>query len=339
MWTRLTVLTLAATTAFAAFAVGSPGITGSGAVASATTAGASEGLFLQVSSLTPTYSPSTVGAWMQRVCSGRDLVLQDIGGSSGVLMTAYLDVVAPYLPGGAHACFRRVFVGTADLTWRGAGSKYVQGIQDATFRQQNLATSEALAKAFVTRYPTVQVNWYLTYEADLNHLFYPSVEQAYAALFRPEMQALAAVRPHALFLWSPAFWYPYSAYRTNVVGMTQLAAMLDTLFSTLRSAGGGVGVLALQDFVAGSSCQPPANRVTPGDAVGWTRFLIGLHQIPAVEVNVEQYAINCSTGALGAGSPTEVAARESFYASQGLILGPAFETRYWMPLHGFPPAG
>jgi hypothetical protein len=210
----------------------------------------------------------------------------------------------------------------------------VEGIENASFRQENLTLSQSVAKAFLARYRQVPVNWYLTYEADLNQLYYPAVEQAYAALLGAEMKALAALRPHAVFTWSPAFWYPYSVYSTNVLGMTQLKTMLVNLFSTLRNTGGGVQVLDLQDFVAGSSCQPSTNRMTPTDAVGWMRFLVGLQQVPDVEINVEQYAFNCATGGIGPGNPLDLAGREALYATQGLKLGPAFEVRYWMPVHG-----
>jgi hypothetical protein len=271
---------------------------------------------------------------MSRVCAGRDIVLQDIAGPDGVLKADYLDAITPYLPGGARACFRRAFVGTVDMPWTGAGSKYVEGIQSSSFRAQNVALSKSVARAFVARYRQLKINWYLTYEADLNQLYYPSVQQGYAALFSGEMQALAAIRPRATFSWSPAFWYPYSVYSTNTAGMTQLRSMLVDLFSTLRTYG-GVQLLDLQDFVAGSACQPPGNRMTPSDVVGWARFLASLQQLPEVQINVEQYAVNCSTGGIGPGDPREVANREAFYAGQGLKLGPSFEVRYWMPVHGF----
>ena len=48
---------------------------------------------------------------------------------------------------------------------------------------------------------------------------------------------------------------------------------------------------------------------------------------------VEQYAVDCSTGAYGPGDPAEIRDREDLYASHGLTLGPAFELRYWMQTH------
>ncbi len=101
--------------------------------------------------------------------------------------------------------------------------------------------------------------------------------------------------------------------------------MLTDLFTTVN-----VQVLDLQDYVGGSACQPAWNRVTANDAVGWVSFLSSLGRLPAVEVNSELYAPDCSRGGIGPGDPQEIASRRAFYASRGLTLGPAFELRYWI---------
>jgi hypothetical protein len=302
----------------------------------------SRSFIVQISSLGPAYSPATLASWVQQACAStqsgatappRDLILQDIANSDGSLATAYLDAIVPFLPGGAEACFRRVFVGTIDLSWSGPGSKYVEGIQDTSFRDRQLTISNTLASAFVLRYPTVPIDWYLTYEANLNDLYSPAVESAYRSLMTAEMQSLSSLRPGATFAWSPAFWYPYSVYSSNVAGMTQLRANLHDLFSSLQRTTAGIQLLDLQDFVAGSRCQPDGNRVTAGDAVSWAGFLAGLGQIPEVTLNVEQYAVDCATGGIGPGDPAEIRSRESFYASHAITLGPAFELRYWIHTH------
>jgi hypothetical protein len=167
----------------------------------------------------------------------------------------------------------------------------------------------------------------------LNSFFFPAVEDAYSALFTAEMHTLSALRPGATFAWSPAFWYPYSSYSSNLVGMAQLRSGLQTFFTSLRKTTAGIQMLDLQDFVAGSRCQPVDNRVTATDAVSWVQFLQGLALVPEVAINVEQYAVDCSTGAYGPGDPAEIRDREDLYASHGLTLGPAFELRYWMQTH------
>jgi len=271
---------------------------------------------------------------MRSVCTGRNLVIQDIAGTDGVLLTSYLDAIAPYLPGGSQACFAHVYVGTVDLPWTGPGSKYVEGVQNAEFRSRYVSLSRTTATAFVARYPNVTVDWYLSYEANLNDLFYAEIEGAYADMFLGEMKALTALRPTAAFAWSPTFWFPYSAYKTNTAGMTQLSANVRKLFSTLSKGAKGVSMLDLQDYVAGSSCQPTWNRVTPSDAVGWAKFVKSLGVVADVRINVEQFSLDCASGGVRAGNPAEVVARESFYGAQGLTLGPAFEVRYWLRTHG-----
>jgi len=299
----------------------------------------SRSFIVQISSLAPTVSPATLAGWVRKACAtdpirpARDLILQDVAGADGSLATPYLDAILPFLPGGAQSCFGRVFVGTVDLSWTGAGSKYVEGIQDASFRARHLAASKALATAFVARYPTVPVNWYLTYEADLNDFFYPNVERAYESLFTTEMHNLSALRPSATYAWSPAFWYPYSVYSANTVGMSQLKVNLGTFFTALQQRTAGIQLLDLQDYVAGSACQPASNRVTASDAMNWFGFAKTVSHTREVAINVEQYAVNCATGALGPGDPVEIRARESFYANHAVTMGPAFELRYWIQTH------
>jgi hypothetical protein len=221
-----------------------------------------------------------------------------------------------------------------DVTWTGTGSKYVEGVQDPTFTARYLRLSTSVAKSFIARYPKLIINWYLTYEANLNELYYPAIENAYATLLHAEMQALSSLRPHATFAWSPAFWYPYAAYRSNLDGMVQLRQMLTKLLATLRTNSPGLGMLDLQDFVAGSSCEPPGNRVTPDDAVNWLQFLKSLtNAARETVINTEQYSFDCGTGGVIAGDAASVTAREAFYATRGVQSGPAFEIRYWMPNH------
>lgn len=303
------------------------------------TAPASPSVMIQLSTLSSAVTPTGLKSWLRTICpSGVNptgqLALQDIATDSGTLLTGYLDVLAPFLPGSSsHPCFSHVYVGTVEPVWTGSGNAYVDGVQDATFVADYLARSNAVASAFVARYPTVANDWYLTYEANLNDLYYPQVEAAYASLLSAELQSRHALRSSGHVMWSPAFWYPYSSYHTNTLGMTGLATSLTTLFASLKTVGHGIDVVNLQDYVAGSSCQPVSNQMTPSDAVSWIGFLRSLGVIPSVFVNTEQYAMDCSTGGITYADPTSVTGREAYYRSSGLTLGPAFELRYWMHNH------
>ena len=293
-------------------------------------------VFLQVSSLAA-FTPATVRSWLEAFCAAAaqppELVLQDVASAEGVLLAKYLDAIAPVLPGGSKACFSRVYVGTVDLQWQGNGTKYVEGIKDPAFRDKYLQLSLAVARAFRARYPNVRNDWYLTYEANLNELYYADVAASYRSLLTREIQGLSSVRYGRQVLWSPAFWYPYSVYQSNAVGMSGLRTQLVGLFTATQSASGGRMQVALQDFVGGSSCEPLANRTTPTDAVGWTGFLRSLGPLKTVSLNVEQFTITCGTGGITAADPESVRTREQFYRGAGVTLGPAFELRYWLPTH------
>ena len=299
----------------------------------------SPSVMIQLSTLSSAVTPTGLKSWMKTICpSGVNptgqLALQDIASNDGTLLTSYLDVLAPYLPGTtSHPCFSRVYVGTVEPVWTGSGNAYVDGVQDAGFVADYLAQSNAVAAAFVAHYPTVANDWYITYEANLNDLYYSPVEAAYQTLLTGELQSRNALRANRHVMWSPAFWYPYSSYHTNTVGMTGVATSLTSLFTALKTVGRGIDVLNLQDYVAGSSCQPVSNQVTPTDAVNWVGFLRGLGVLPSVVVNAEQYGMDCSTGGITYGDPTAVQNREAYYRSNGLTLGPAFELRYWLHNH------
>ena len=299
----------------------------------------SPSVMIQLSTLSSAVTPTGLKSWMRTICpsgvnpSGQ-LALQDIASNDGTLLTSYLDVLAPFLPGAsAHPCFSHVYVGTVEPVWTGSGNAYVDGVQDAAFVADYLGRSNAVASAFVARYPKVTNDWYITYEANLNDLYYTQIEAAYQSLLTAELQSRSTLRRNGRVMWSPAFWYPYSSYHTNTLGMAGLTSSLSSLFTSLRAAGHGIDVVNLQDYVAGSSCQPPGNNVTPADAVSWIGFLRGLGVVPNVYVNTEQYAMDCSTGGITSGDPTEVKDREAYYGSNGLTLGPAFELRYWLHNH------
>lgn len=109
----------------------------------ADTPGGSEpahGLIIQVSTLSPTITPAKLKSWLDQIYQQNNIsskstngkidsiVLQDIADTNGNLLTDYLDVIAPYLPGGATATFTKAYVGTVDINWGASGSKYIEGV-------------------------------------------------------------------------------------------------------------------------------------------------------------------------------------------------------------------
>jgi hypothetical protein len=126
-------------------------------------------------------------------------------------------------------------------------------------------------------------------------------------------------------LWSPAFWYPFSIYQTNSVGMAGLKTHLTRLFTGTQRASDHRMKVALQDFVGGSSCEPPSNRTTPRDAVAWIRFLQKMRPLKKDVLKVDQLTQKCATREIIAASPPAIHARERFYRHEGVVLGPSFE--------------
>jgi hypothetical protein len=303
------------------------------------TSAASPSVMIQISTMAQDYTPSQFGAMLAQICPPGvtpegDVVLQDVASADGTLLISYLNEVLPYLPGAStHPCFDRVFVGTIEPNWTGTGNAYINGVEDTSFVARYVAQSSAIAQAFVSQYPQIQSDWYITYEANLNELYDSRVLSGYENLLEGILTSFNSLRPGRTVMWSPAFWFPYSSYKLNTLGMSGLSQSLTTLFGSLHSLG-GISIVDLQDYVAGSSCQPASNKVTPTDAVNWVHFVAGLAGAPQVMLNTEQYSIECATGAMVDGNPAEVTTREAYYVSQGMKLGPAFELRYWLINHG-----
>lgn len=287
------------------------------------------GLMLQVSSLVPAVSPATLKTWLSDVRRDhRDstkpgyvntIVLQDIADTTGALYTDYLDVLAPFLPGGATPAFTRAYVGTADLPWTASGSKYIQGIESSTFRKQNITTSMVAAKAFRARYPQVVNDWYITYEANLAGFWDANLTAAYRTYIVGVSHAFAEVTKNRAVLWSPAFWTMFAD--EPAWAWSDLHKNLSTLFTGLPTR----LTLSVQDFVGQSN-----GASTPQSAAAWVRYLKQgwSSTLERVQVNVEQFAESAG-GAMTTGSTSGLPTREAYYRDQGIELGAAWEMRYW----------
>lgn len=287
------------------------------------------GVMIQVSSLAPATSPAALKSWLEDIRRDHHdarkpgyvnaVVLQDIADSAGTLYTAYLDVIAPYLPGGATPIFTQAYVGTVDLPWTGSGSKYLDGIEDANFRSQNVNVSVAAATAFHARYPRIVNSWYITYEANLAGFWDANLASAYRTYLVSLINALSPVAGRRDMLWSPAFWTMYSD--EPAWAMPDLKTNLGKLFAGLPAR----LTLSIQDFVGQSD-----GASTPASAASWIGYLKQnwSKQLAAVQVNVEQFN-ESGNGALTADSSSDLTARESFYQGKGITLGAAWEIRYW----------
>lgn len=294
----------------------------------ATVSAPPKGLMIQVSSLSGSTSTATLKRWLEdiRINHNRSMpgfintvVLQDIADKNGALYTPYLDVIAPYLPGGATPIFTRAYVGTVDLAFTGAGSKYIEGIESAAFRTENINVSRTAATAFKARYPKAVTDWYITYEANLAGFWDARIEGAYLTYMRDLMTMLSGIRGNRTFLWSPAFWTQFADEPSWA--LPDLHANLTDLFTHLP----GRLTLDIQDFVGQSG-----GASSMQSAVSWVRYLKqnwGSY-LQNVQMNAEQFR-QSADGSIRTGDPAEVAQRERYYRNQGVGLGPAWEIRYW----------
>ena len=292
------------------------------------------GIMIQVSTLSPTVTPAILKSWLDSIRANNrnsskkgfinTITLEDIADQNGNLLTDYLKVIAPYLPGGNNKAFNTAYIGTVDLPWTGGGSgKYIDGIENAAFRTQNVDLSVKVAKAFRSLYPNIQANWYITYEANLAGFFDPNIEKSYITYINSLISSLSLVTPNQYFMWSPAFWTPYPTDSSTLWEQPALKANFTDFFSTVK----GHLVLNIQDFVGQSN-----GKFTKENAVTWLNYLKQNWPAPTsyrtLEVNVEQFKLS-STGVISVGDPTEVPAREQYYIQQGYPVGPSWEIRYW----------
>lgn len=287
------------------------------------------GLIIQVSTLSPSITPAQLKTMLDAIRKDHrnslkpgyinSVVLQDIADKNGTLLTNYLDVLRPYLPGGATPAFNTAYIGTVDLPWTGSGSKYIEGIENADFRNQNVTLSSTVAQAFKTRYPAIRVNWYITYEANMAGFWDTNIETAYATYINQLAPVLSKVSSGKTFMWSPAFWTPLRNEPSWAIpglqaNIADLASKVSVPF-----------VLNVQDFVGQSN-----GASTKEDAVTWMNYLKTNWKSSntTFQINAEQFNQDAA-GNLSVGDATEVPVRESYYVQQGYKLGPAWELRYW----------
>ncbi|XP_035709952.1 uncharacterized protein LOC110852294 isoform X2 [Folsomia candida] len=258
-----------------------------------------------------------------------DLVLIDVAAEKpdGSLEMKFrvLDKVLPFATGGNKQCFGNLFVGTVLLEWKGAGNPYQEGIANSEFRVRNLNASKYVAQQFLKRYPNVRVNWYITYESNLNYLENFVVKENYKKFLGNLIKELTLLRSGAV-MWSPTFWDLWNS--TSPSTKLRLGSNLQDLFQSLaKDSRPGITWMNLQDSVGKSA--EGCFKMTPADAVKWYNFVKDLYPFPSMQMNVEQFKTLSDCKSLVENEPDVQIQREKYYASQGVNMGAAFEIRYW----------
>ena len=277
---------------------------------------------------------------------------RDIAPASGdgsQLFTGVLDAVAPYLPGSARPAFDRVFVGTLLEPPKPAGapaswSPYVEGIADPALRSAHLAASTRAAAAFVARYPSVRVDWYLSWEAFLMPLMYadsfayPAPPRIVPSILRADyldyqqrlVAALSGIRPGRAFLWSPALDRSWAQVSVDGQG-TVVPQNLRSYLGAMQAAAGGRLWLDLQDGLSRPCLEVGgAAGNTIADRVDWFHRLAGMSlPLAALEVNAELFV---SPYCPGVSSPSQVLSRLYAYEQAGVPIGASFDIFGWSVL-------
>ncbi len=309
-----------------------------------------KGLFAQLSTLGET-SDADVKEYFEHICSAHstlsaenanrihNIVLQDVADEEGRLYMAYreglpgtatdyhptnhkIDVIAPYFK-----CFDKVFFGTIDPVWKGAGSLYVDGIGSEKFRWDYINKSTVVMDRLQAIFPSLDFNWYLTFEANLSYLYLAKVKEGYKALFKELTERMAA-RKQGHTLWSPTFWNKFSK-----IGAAEKKNLGNQIMEVFKAAP-HIDMIHFQDFLGATSNQKTGDRVTEDDAIGYYRLIANLPTRPAhVGVNIEHYVVKCPTCAPEAPTADMMVNREEYYLRAEVPIGTSWEIRFWRKAH------
>jgi hypothetical protein len=278
-------------------------------------------LFIGLDSFGWAATPEGLVDWLEEIRQEgglKELVLTSVGNKDGQMWYNYLDLMAPYLPGGATPAFEKVWLGTVDsIPWTGDPELWWMASADAAFRETYISHAVRTAKAFKARYPGIQIHgWYIGYEGVLNVLQNKTVSDGQKKLNTDLMNALNEIVPGKPYLWSP-----FSGL--DVEDMTPADQV--ALRTNLRDQASGLPSpleVAWQDGL-GTAWR------TKEDAVKYFHWLAETWPSVPLSVNAELYD---QFGTGGAARVSEVRDRLTYYAENDVPIGPCWEIRWWHAL-------
>lgn len=251
-----------------------------------------------------------------------NLVISEIGDTSGALYTSVLDALEEYLPGRSKQAFDNLFVGSAVLPWVGPGNPYREGMSNETFRWDNLMLQKHLWRGFAIRYPSVPWHCYITYEGVLDYFEEEPLRSYYEAYLVQSVLDAHEVRPGAAVMWAPAVW------RDNALSVPEVTAISDTFHAVKHYANQaghpkGVSWLHLQDMLGREW-----SGNTLADVRDWYWQLAGAFDFDSLRIDAELF-----TPSYQPIDSDTYTARMNYYDSHRIPVGGSWELRYWYRSH------
>lgn len=245
-----------------------------------------------------------------------------------------LEIIRPYLPGGATPAFDNVFVGVGNTDYTGsngtlppwqATSPYAAGIKDPAFRWSNLIRQKDAWLKFSQWYGGSLFHGYVGYEAVLSWWTNNSIAQAYEAYLIQSVIDLHSVAPGSAVLWSPSIWDRWTWLSAEQ--KTLIVNAINNVFTNIPAwaYGNKVNWLHIQD-ARGTTAGWGTAAVQNVDVQAWYQDIGALNLWDSFRVNMEMF--NQYYMAI---TPATYDLREQEYSN--LQVGASWELRYWWPSH------
>lgn len=186
---------------------------------------------------------------LEQICKDKEkhnLVLIKVFNSNGSINNDALDQIQPY-----YKCFNKIFFSVESKKWNNnyknwKDTKYYNGIMNKDFINDNIKYSLLNAQKIINKYPDMNLNWYIDYEANLNYFKSEKIRDSYEYYLKNLSNSLYKIRSTDI-LWSPAFWTPNNELSNNE--KIKLTQNLNYLFKNIPK----ITWIHFQDFLGQST--------------------------------------------------------------------------------------
>lgn len=245
---------------------------------------------------------------------------------------ADLRLLAEKVVGQDLSHFESVFVGAQEVPWFGArpdtpknlqpwmrGISGVEGMQTASYRWDQIAADENLAKAH-------EWNWYITIEVGLDAIGdHPSLRSAWEAYLVETCRRLYSIRRTGKVLWSPYVWDGYD--KMDTARRLRIRAALGTMTRNIRlySQSPSISYIDIQDGQGQQPLEPPF------EGIAWHKLLANSNAGGGVRINMELFSRNLNyADNFGALEKVVIRGREETYKINGVPVGNCWAAWHWL---------